>query len=77
MLATAYRLDVLTFAAYARCSCGAGLALPLGGSKWECSRLLLGESDRVTTRHDRPLSADLYDVAKEGTRRADGATTRP
>lgn len=70
--------EELIFAAYARCSCGCGLAYPknigIHGS-WYCSGILLGEAEPGST-HDSPLPFAFYEIKSENQPSANGATTR-
>jgi hypothetical protein len=76
--------DELTYAATARCPCGAGLAYddtcvqdPFNGpSYWDCSAILLGTADRDAQHTDR-LPFAFYEIKSEGQPSALGATTRP
>jgi hypothetical protein len=69
----------LCFAAFARCTCGAGLAyLYKSGmhGRWDCSAILKGDAARGTT-HDGPFPFAFYSIKSEGQPSAQGATTRP
>lgn len=71
-----YKDSELTYAAYSRCPCGAGLADPRGGSKWssaggtagywDCSDILKGEA-WLASEHpgEEPVPSKHY-PAKEG-----------
>lgn len=71
--------DELLFAAYARCSCGYGLAYPLNigiHGAWYCSSILLGTAEKGST-HDSALPFAFYEIKSENQPSAQGATTRP
>jgi hypothetical protein len=79
----------MTFAATARCPCGAGLAyddtcisepfkIP---SYWDCSAILLGEAipagEEGSVQHTAALPFTFYEIKSEDQPSARGATTRP
>lgn len=70
----------LTFAAGARCVCGAGMAYPDDISPysgaWYCSNILLGRAT-PGTEHSPAYPFSFYSVKSEGQPSAAGATTRP
>lgn len=82
----------LTYAATARCPCGAGLAYvtkadhrinsgdPHGGH-WDCSAIILGEAipsgQPGAVKHEARLPFTFYEIKSEGQPSARGATTRP
>jgi len=77
--------DRLIFAAYARCTCGYGMAYDpaseghdsspfKGPSKWECAGVLLGTGDKKVL-HTAPLPFAFYEVKSENQPSANGATT--
>lgn len=74
----------LTYAATARCPCGAGLAYDetctmdpfVGPSYWDCSAILLGTADQ-SIKHTDKLPFAFYGIKGEGQPSARGATTRP
>ena len=83
------RLAKMTFAATARCPCGAGLAydetcvqepfrIP---SYWDCSAVLLGEAlpsgQEGSVEHTDLLPFTFYEIKAERQPSARGATTRP
>lgn len=71
--------DDLTYAATARCPCGAGLAHPDESGihgRWVCSAVLTGTANRAVA-HDLDLPFAFFDVKSEGQPSAGGATTRP
>lgn len=83
------QLKKMTFAATARCPCGAGLAyddtcieepfkIP---SYWDCSAILLGdvipEGQEGSVQHTGKLPFTFYEIKPEGQPSARGATTRP
>lgn len=83
------RLEEMTFAATARCPCGAGLAYDAacvaepfrGPSYWDCSAILLGDAipagqPGAATHTDR-LPFAFWDIKSEHQPSARGATTRP
>lgn len=74
----------MTYAATARCPCGAGLAydetcivkpfkIP---SYWDCSAILLGTAD-PNVKHEAKLPFAFYEIKAEGQPSARGNTTRP
>jgi hypothetical protein len=64
----------LTYAATARCPCGAGLAHGLGADDhWDCSEILLGTADQ-SVQHTAKLPFTFYEIKSENGRRG---TTRP
>ncbi|MBK5202118.1 MAG: hypothetical protein JJE45_00150 [Prolixibacteraceae bacterium] len=70
----------LRFAAYVRCSCGAGMAYPenigMHGS-WYCSDILLGLADpKSKVKHTAPLPFVFYEIKSDTQPSAEGATTR-
>ena len=82
------RLAKMTFAATARCPCGAGLAydetcvqepfrIP---SYWDCSAVLLGEAvpsgQEGSVEHTDLLPFTFYEIKAERQPSARGATTR-
>jgi hypothetical protein len=80
-----YKDKDLTYAAYSRCPCGAGLAYPDDASPfegyWDCSDIL---TDRAKTKqeegsvtHTGKLPFIFYEVLSENQPNAKGATTRP
>ena len=75
----AFTEEELLYAAYARCSCGAGFAYPHGigmRGSWLCSRILKGKAEPGST-HEAPMPFAFYEVKSENQRSANGATTRP
>jgi len=74
----------MTYAATARCPCGAGLAYDdtcvgspfRGPSYWDCSEILLGTADK-TVQHTAKLPFVFYEIKSENQPSAKGATTRP
>jgi hypothetical protein len=79
----------MTYAATARCPCGAGLAyddtcieepfkIP---SYWDCSAILLGtaipQGEPGAVKHTDRLPFAFYEIKSEGQPSAHGATTRP
>jgi hypothetical protein len=76
--AAAFASHELTFAAFARCSCGAGFAYPkTTGPKgsWECAAILQGKAP-VGSTHSGALPFIFYEVKSESQPSANGATTR-
>jgi len=78
----------LTYAATARCPCGAGLAYnkscqledtparwPYNGY-WDCSAILLGSANHAV-QHTAQLPFAFYNIKSEGQPSARGGTTRP
>lgn len=90
--ARAYSDEDLTYAAYARCKCGAGMAYPKNTGPagfWACSELLkLGEkgsilfgknplqSEAEGLDHSLALPFTFFEVKSEKQPSANGATTR-
>ena len=88
---TTYKDSELVYAAFARCSCGAGLAYATtdkgegtpfkGPSAWDCSDILTGRAvpsgQPGAKTHDEPAPFAFYKVKAEGQPSAQGATTRP
>lgn len=78
-----FGLDELRFAAYTRCSCGAGMCYPkdigMHGA-WYCSDILLGRAipsgQEGAKMHDK-LPFMFYEIKSEDQPSANGATTRP
>jgi len=71
--------DELTYAADARCPCGAGLAYPkdAGGDQyWDCSDILKGMTDN-TDGHSCQLSSMFWSIESENQPSVNGVTTRP
>ena len=70
----------LTFAAYTRCMCGAGLAYRRGDKAWDCSDILLGlaiPSGRPgAVKHDDVYPFVFYEIKSENQPSAHGSTTR-
>jgi hypothetical protein len=73
----------LTYAAFARCPCGAGMAYdPVGesgkpfGGYWDCSAILLGVADK-SVKHSAQLPFAFYEIKSDQQPSAGGATTRP
>lgn len=69
----------LTYAATARCRCGAGYAYPNGSGihgRWDCSAILKGVAAHGT-EHDGALPFAFYSVKSEQQPSAGGLTTRP
>ncbi len=85
----AKRLKAMTFAATARCQCGAGLAYDKtcvaepfrGPSYWDCSAILLGEAipsgQPGAVEHTDRLPFAFWEIKSEHQPSARGATTRP
>lgn len=79
-----FKLDELTFAAFSRCDCGAGLAYPpnagLWGS-WMCSDILLGRAIPANKEgaktHIDGYPFSMYEIKSENQTSANGMTTRP
>jgi hypothetical protein len=74
-----FAADELTFAAHARCDCGAGLAYPndIGvHGWWDCSAILTGTADRAV-KHAGELPFVFYEIKSDNQPSANGATTRP
>lgn len=79
----------MTFAATARCECGAGMAYDetcvmepfRGPSYWDCSAILLGDAipsgQPGAVRHTDRLPFAFYEIKSENQPSARGATTRP
>jgi len=71
--------DELTYAAYARCRCGQGLAYSNDcgiDHYWECSAILKGTPD-LNVAHDPKYPFSCYSIKSEGQPSAYGHTTRP
>jgi hypothetical protein len=71
--------DELTYAAYARCLCGEGMAYPKKGAPngyWDCSAILKGTA-RQDIKHEVKLPFAFWSVKSENQPSAGGATTRP
>lgn len=83
------KLKHMTFAATARCLCGAGIAyddtciqepfrMP---SYWDCSVILLGDAipsgEPGAVQHTDKLPFAFYEIKSENQSSAHGATTRP
>lgn len=69
----------LTYAATARCRCGAGFAYPNNSGmhgRWDCSAILKGAAAHGT-EHDGALPFAFYSVKSEQQPSAGGVTTRP
>lgn len=78
----------LTWAATARCPCGAGLAYdescqsegpmkwPYNGY-WDCSDILLDRAKPAPAVHTGTLPFAYYEIKSAGQPSANGATTRP
>lgn len=79
-----FDVEELTFAAFNRCKCGAGLAYPnnigIQGS-WNCSDILLGRalpgSDPNSKEHNGSFPFAYYDIKSDDQPFANGHTTRP
>lgn len=74
----------LTYAATARCTCGAGLAYPtkIGpNGYWDCSAILRGEAAQIgqpgAVKHTDQLPFTFYEIKSEIQPSAAGETTRP
>lgn len=71
----------LTYAAHARCECGAGLAWAKGMQHWDCSDILTGRAiprgHPGAKTHMSRLSFTFSKVLEETQPSARGATTRP
>jgi hypothetical protein len=71
----------LTYAAAARCPCGAGLAYGSGDDCWDCAAILLGEAlasgESGAVTHTARLPFVFYEIKSEHQPSARGATTRP
>jgi hypothetical protein len=71
----------LTYAAYKRCPCGAGLAYRRGDDCWDCSAILLGEAipsgQPGSVQHTGRLPFTFYEIKSEKQPSANGSTTRP
>jgi hypothetical protein len=83
-LKAGYKFDPseLTYAATARCKCGAGYAYPKDSSPmgyWECSALLTHAApmSEAKEKHGEQLPFMYYSVKSENQPSANGATTRP
>jgi hypothetical protein len=69
----------LTYAAYERCPCGAGLAYVKASGAygdWDCADILLGRASK-DVKHTERLPFVFYSIKSERQPSADGATTRP
>lgn len=83
------KLKGMTFAATARCQCGAGLAYDdtcvvqpfRGPSYWDCSAILLGDAIPMgqdgSVQHSDHYPFAFYEIKSENQPSAQGATTRP
>ena len=79
-----YTENELRFAAYVRCSCGAGMAYPPEGypaiDYWDCSDILLGlaipSGQPGAVKHEARLPFSFYEIKSEDQPSAGGATTR-
>lgn len=78
-----FKLDELRFAAYERCSCGAGFAYPVdidirlpNRACWDCSAILRGLAEHGSS-HSNSMPFAFYEVKSENQPSANGATTRP
>jgi hypothetical protein len=75
------RAKDLTYAAYARCPCGAGLAYAPGDDCWDCSSILLREAapsgTPLSVTHIDRYPFRFWSIMSEHSVRAEGATTRP
>ena len=79
----------LTWAATARCPCGAGLAYgkdqqdkesPLAypyNGYWDCSAIILGTAVPGEAKHTAQLPFAYYDIKSDNQPSANGRTTRP
>lgn len=71
----------LTYAATARCKCGAGLAYRKGDTAWDCSEILLGTAipsgQPGAVMHSDRYPFVFYEIKSERQPSANGATTRP
>jgi hypothetical protein len=73
----------LTYAATARCPCGAGLAYRPGddGRSWDCSAILLGTAIPAgqpgAVEHTARKPFEFWEIKSERQPSARGATTRP
>lgn len=78
----------LTYSAYSRCSCGAGLAYgkmtvekdsafnyPYNGY-WDCSAIIDGTADK-NVQHTAKLPFQFYEIKSENQPSANGSSTRP
>lgn len=68
----------LLYAAHVLCSCGHGLAYPVGigmRGEWTCSAVLKGLAS-PDSAHDGPFPFAFYEIKSEGQPSAHGATTR-
>lgn len=86
---TKSKLRGMTFAATARCPCGAGLAYdktcvspPFNvPSYWDCSAILLGTAiehgEPGSVQHTARLPFAFYEIKSENQPSARGRTTRP
>lgn len=83
------RLKKMTFAASARCKCGAGIAYDATcveepfriPSYWDCSAILLDDAIPSglpgAVEHTGRLPFAFYEIKSENQPSANGATTRP
>lgn len=74
-----YRPEQLTYAAHARCPCGAGMAHVNDGDPagyWDCSAILTGTAD-PGVRHEGQLPFVFWEIKSEWQPSQGGATTRP
>lgn len=74
--------DRLSYAAYARCPCGAGMAYDklvpqkcLHDGHWDCSAIILGTAN-PDVQHTAKLPFMFYEIKGEDQPSANGATTR-
>jgi hypothetical protein len=74
--------EPLIYAAYDRCTCGAGMAYPNAKPgeplprSWGCSAILLGQA-QDGPEHVEPRPFAFYEIKSERQPSANGATTRP
>lgn len=75
------RAPQLTYSAYSRCPCGAGLAYRIGDTAWDCSAILLGEAapkdDPGSVKHTARMPFVFWEVKSERQPSANGRSTRP
>lgn len=74
-----FKLNELRFAAFDRCSCGAGMAYPVNISpsgSWDCSAILRGLAEAGST-HSSSMPFAFWEVKSEDQPSANGHTTRP
>lgn len=77
--------DDLIYAAFARCSCGAGMAYVKGSDPWQgywdCSDILLGRAipkgQPGAVEHTAKLPFIFWEITSELQPSANGMTTRP